>query len=129
MSTGRVFTIRDGTVIQGSVQVAMFKKNVDTRDGGVRAKVLSELGGSYRVVKVGTVRLLTSNRPEQQVFVWFPPERNEMYLFTYRKAFNAIVPVTRAVVAYVRGWPVDEVVGRGLPAGAPPAGALSEAGR
>ncbi|MDQ1436620.1 MAG: hypothetical protein QOK43_249, partial [Acidimicrobiaceae bacterium] len=129
MSTGRVFTVREGTIIQGSVQVSMFKPDVDTRQVGVRAKVLSELGGTFHIVKVGPVRLLTANRPEQQVYVWFPPERNVMYLFIYRKAFTAIQPVTRAMVAYVRGWPIDEVVGRGLPPGTVPGPTGPEAGR
>jgi hypothetical protein len=86
---GRVFTVRDGGTVQGSIQVAVLKADVNGRSRDVQEGVERGLGsaGGFRTVRFGTVRLRVLDTAEQRVFLWFPPDRNVMELFVMRKTF------------------------------------------
>ena len=47
---------------------------------------------------------------EQQVWAWFPPERNAMELFVMRKNFDDAERVVRDVIAYQRNLAVTSEV-------------------
>lgn len=85
VSGGRVFTIRKGTVVAGSFQVAVLREDVDGRDRGVQAQIESTLQtGGFTTRRFGTVRLRTLRKAEQVLYVWFPPDRNVIELFVLR---------------------------------------------
>jgi hypothetical protein len=107
VSEGRVFTVRDGDTVQGSIQVALFKPGVDNQDHRVQDGVQRGLGAAagFRLVHYGVIHLLELDTAEQRVFLWFPPERNVMELFVMRKKFVNAESVVTAVIAHQRGLP------------------------
>jgi hypothetical protein len=104
---GKVFTIRSGDTIQGSVQISTFRRDVDTDDWKVRVGIEGDLGSSqaFRTQHFGTVRLRVLQTAEEQIFLWFPPERNVMELFIMRKGFEDATKVVRAIIAFQRSAP------------------------
>lgn len=104
VSEGRVFTIRTGDTVEGAVQVALFKDDVDNQDPKVQAGVQKGLGAAtgFRVQHFGIVRLYKQMTAEQQIFLWFPPERNVMELFVMRRQFGDAERVVQAVIRHQR---------------------------
>jgi hypothetical protein len=103
VSEGRVWTVRSGEVVEGSVQVALLRDDLDGREPKVQEQVEKGLGGAFRDEQVGFVTLRTRDLPEQRLYLWFPPERNVMILMVFRKQFTDGPRVARAVLGYVRG--------------------------
>jgi hypothetical protein len=82
---GRVFTIRKGTVVAGSFQVAVLRPDVDGRDRDVQEQIERTLQtGGFETNHYGPIRLRTLRKAEQVLWVWFPPDRNVMELFVLR---------------------------------------------
>lgn len=107
VSDGRVWTVRKGEVVEGSLQVSLLRKDLDGRDASVQAQVEKGLGGAFQDEQIGYVTLRTRNLPEQRLYLWFPPERNVMVLMVFRKKFADGPRVARAVLGYVRGIAPD----------------------
>jgi len=106
VSDGRVFTIRSGASIQGAFQVARFKPGVEGSDERIQGGVERGLGSAEGFVthRFGTVRLRVLQLNEQQVFLWFPSDRNIMELFIMRKQFGDAEAVVRSIIAYQQEW-------------------------
>jgi transglutaminase-like putative cysteine protease len=103
VSEGRVWTIHEGDVIQGSVQISLFKPTVDGQDASVEHQVERGVAGSdFTTVHAGLARLRVVDLPEQRMFVWFPPDRNAMVLVVTRKKFTEADRLVRALLAYQR---------------------------
>ena len=103
VSEGRVWTVRSGEVVEGSLQVALLRKDLDGRDPTVQEKVEQGLGGAFRDEQVGFVTLRTRDLPEQRLYLWFPPDRNVMVLMVFRKQFPDGPRLARGVLAHIRG--------------------------
>lgn len=101
---GRVFTITEGNVVQGSIQVALLKDKVNNRSRKVQQGIEQGLGGTegFRTVRYGTVRLRVLELPEQNIYLWFPPERNAMEVFIMRKKFGAAEQVVLDLIDHQR---------------------------
>ncbi|MCA1840284.1 MAG: DUF3488 and transglutaminase-like domain-containing protein [Actinomycetota bacterium] len=85
---GRVFTIRQGSVIQGSIQIAPFKQNIDTQDPEIKDAILHSIGsGRFTLRRLGAERVWSMQLPEQQVLLWFAPGGAYMQLLVSRKSF------------------------------------------
>ena len=111
VQSGRVYTVRAGDVIQGSVQVALFKDAFDLRDEGLRRDVEDGLdAGVVATQHIGIVRLRSLTLPEQQIFVWFPPGHNVMELFVMRKTFRDAQQVVNSIIQHQRGLPTARPV-------------------
>lgn len=102
---GQVFIIRDGDTIQGSIQVSVLKEDVDIRDRSVQRGIEADLGlsSAFRSYRLGTVRLRVLQGAEEQVFLWFPPERNVIELFLMRRQFDDAADAVRAIIEHQRG--------------------------
>jgi hypothetical protein len=102
---GQVFTVRDGDNIQGSVEIAVFKPNVDAQAAQVQEGVQKGLGttAGFHIVHYGLIEFRVLQTTEQQVYLWFPPERNVMELFIMRKKFADADKVVQAIVNHQRG--------------------------
>lgn len=109
---GRVFTIRTSDdTIQGSVQVALFKPGADLRNRGLQREVEDGLGSGVTVTRhFGIVQYRALTLPEQQIYLWFPPDHNVMELFVMRKSFAESEQVVESIVAYQRSLPPPEAV-------------------
>lgn len=103
VTEGRLLTIRDANLIQGSLQVAIFRSELDARDRDVQRRVEEAIGGSFATEMFGTVRLRVRRAVEQDYYLWFPPERNVMELFVMQRGFVGRDVLVRAVIAYQRG--------------------------
>jgi hypothetical protein len=101
---GRVFEVRDSEEIQGTVQVALFKPGIDSQLRSIQDQVESGLGAAVAVTRhFGLVRLRVLYVPEQQIFLWFPPDHNVMELFIMRSGFNEALPLVESVIGYQIG--------------------------
>jgi hypothetical protein len=109
---GRVFTIRSGEVIQGSVQVALFKPDANLiRDKGLRRDVEDGLQAGTSVTHhLGLIQVRDLTLPEQHMYLWFPPDHNVMELFVMRKTFRDAQQVVDSIIEYQRGLPTDAQV-------------------
>ena len=88
VNQGRVFTIRRGSVIEGSLQLAPFKKDVDLGDPEVKDAILRSIGsGQFTLKRLGSERVWSMQQPEQQVLLWFAPGGAYMQLLVGRKSF------------------------------------------
>lgn len=111
VQSGRVFAVRSGASIQGTVQVALFKPGVDLRRSDLQRDVEDGIGAGVAVTRrYGLVRVRALRLPEQQMFLWFPPDHNVMELFIMRKSFNDAERVVDSIISYQRGLPAPEAV-------------------
>jgi transglutaminase-like putative cysteine protease len=104
VTDGRVFTVRDGDTIQGSIQISVLRPDVDGDSWEVQRGVMSDLGAirAFTMRHYGTIHLEVMQTAEEQVFVWFPPEHNVIQLFLMRKTFDDATKVVLAVIAHQR---------------------------
>ena len=101
---GRVFSLRQGEVVQGSLQVAGFVPEVDVRSRRVRQQVLAGLGsGRFSPARIGEERVYRIRLPEQTLLLSFAPDGRSYSLMVTRAGFRDAERVFAAVLAYRRG--------------------------
>ena len=101
---GRVFSIRQGDVVQGSLQVAGFVPDVDVRSRRVRDQVLAGLGsGHFSPTRIGDERVYQLRLPEQTLLLAFARNGRSYVLMVTRAAFKDADRVFAALLAYSRG--------------------------
>lgn len=126
ISSGKIYTVRSGTTIEGDVQVAVFKQSTDTTDltdaydvrctkkpktcSGHQAllgmnQTLGE--SSFRRIYVGDQRVYEKVLSDLRMYLWFPPKSQSYVLLVLRKAFTrrSSEALLRAFVAYQQGRP------------------------
>jgi hypothetical protein len=105
---GRVFSLRQGDVVQGSLQVAALAPDLDTRSPRVRSQVVAGFaGGRLRPARVGDERVYRLDLPEQTLLMAFPRDGHSYYLMAARTAFAGADRLFAAVLAYARGQTAD----------------------
>jgi hypothetical protein len=101
---GRVYSIRHDAIVEGSLQVSLFKPDVSPDDPRVLAgieRTIAETTFEERTVhnqKVNVMRL-----PDQNIYLWFPPRTNAMSLLVVRHQFRSGDTLMRAVIEYQQG--------------------------
>jgi hypothetical protein len=101
---GRVFSLRQRDVVQGSLQVAALGSATDTRSPRVRDKLLSGIaGGRFRPARIGEERIYRLDLPEQTLLLSFPRDGHTYYLLVARAAYSGTEQLFAAVLAYSRG--------------------------
>ena len=101
---GQVFSIRQGDLVQGSLQVAALDPALDVRDPKVRDQVLSGLGsGRFTATRIGTERVFRLSSAEQVLLLSFARDGRGYTLLSARTAFTGAEPVFAAVLAFGRG--------------------------
>ena len=101
---GRVFSIRQGDVVQGSLQVAGLVPDVDVRSRKVRDQVLAGLGsGRFTPTRIGDERVYRVRLTEQTLLLQFSPDGRSFSLMVTRAAFRDAERLFGAVLAYRRG--------------------------
>jgi hypothetical protein len=143
VSEGRVYTVHAGDIIEGSVQVSLFKNKVDTSDlndesrapyctdnpldctGHEAFKGIQEAIGSGQFHRVYTHGWRTYEMvlPEERIYCWFPRGTQTMVLLILRAKFTAAAStqLRDALIEYQQGRepspvPVpSEPVGPSLP--------------
>ncbi len=109
---GRVFSIRQGDVVQGSLQVAGFVPEIDVRSRRVREQVLAGLGnGRFVPARLGEERIYRVRLPEQTLLLAFARNGRSYALMVTRSAFRDADRVFAALLAYGRGEDSPSVLG------------------
>lgn len=103
VTDGRIYSIHDGATVQGSVQVALFRSDLDGGSEAIRRDVEAGVGGSFSTYRLATATLRVRHMPEIDLYLWFPPERNVVVAMYLRKQFLQSEEVVRAIVARTRG--------------------------
>ena len=104
VSGGKVFAIRGADSIEGTLQVAVFKPHVDLRERRLQEEIESGLGAARGVTRhLGLARVRVLTLPEQQLYLWFPGDRNVMELFVLRKTYKRADALVEQVIAHQRG--------------------------
>ncbi|HVL80147.1 MAG TPA: transglutaminase-like domain-containing protein, partial [Actinomycetota bacterium] len=118
---GRVYTVRRGSEVLGSLQAAVFKRELRLRDEDTRREVLDSIrssigSGGFDRKRVGAFTIEEMVLPEQRILLWMPPDAGYYQLFIARQGFEAAERVFTAVLAYQRGDVLSvEAEGTGLP--------------
>jgi hypothetical protein len=115
VTDGRVYSMRDGSAIVGTLQVALLLPRLDGRNPHVQALLEGGLGGGFTDFDIGTIRMRTRDTVEQRLFLWFPPERNVMVLFVLSKSFSQAVQLVEQAAFYERGIDPDLLAPLGPP--------------
>ena len=109
---GRVFSIRQGDVVQGSLQVAGFVPDVDARSRRVREQVLDGLGsGRFAPARIGEERVYRLRLPEQTLLLAFARDGRSFSLMVTRAAFRDADRVFASLLAYRRGESTPALLG------------------
>ncbi|HEV7679635.1 MAG TPA: transglutaminase-like domain-containing protein [Candidatus Dormibacteraeota bacterium] len=114
VSSGRVYTIHNGDVIEGSVQVSLLRPEVSRDSAALLTGVEHDLGGGaflpmrervplfdgscacsgqYREIRVEDEALRFKQRievsalPDQRIYLWFPPQAHTMMIVVLRSQF------------------------------------------
>lgn len=112
VSGGHIHTIRTGTLVAGSHQVAVFEPEIDARSRRVQAQVeRSILSGTFVTRRMGPVRLRELHTAEQQVYLWFPPTTNTMQLWVMRADVPDGRDLVERVISYQLGLPEPRPAG------------------
>ncbi|MDT7571208.1 MAG: hypothetical protein QOE05_1382 [Actinomycetota bacterium] len=112
---GRVFSLRQRDVVQGSLQVTALGSATDTRSPRVRAELISGVaGGRFRPARIGEERIYRLDLPEQKLLLSFSRDGHSYYLLVARSAYAGAEQLFAAVLAYARGEADDTVAG-GVP--------------
>ena len=101
---GRVYSLRQGDVVQGSLQVAQLDPEFDTRSPEVRDQVLSGLGdGRLRPARIGEERVFRLVQAEQTLLLAFLPGGHTYFLMAVRPEYAEAERLFGAVLAFARG--------------------------
>lgn len=109
VDAGRVYSIHDGPVVQGSLQVGAFKSGLRDRERDVRDGVVKSIGGGqFRLTRLGSERIYVLEQREQWLYMWFPPDAQYYELLAVRKEFDTADELFLDILAFQRGeGPVD----------------------
>ena len=101
---GRVYSLRQGDVVQGSLQVVRLDPRFDTRAPRVRDQVLSALGDArLRPARLGEERIFRLDQAEQTLMLAFAPDGHVYYLMTVRPEYGDADRLFASVLAFSRG--------------------------
>ncbi|MCW2570733.1 MAG: hypothetical protein JWO88_791 [Frankiales bacterium] len=107
---GRVYSLRQGDVVQGSLQVTALGSATDTRSPRVRDQLVSGFsGGRFRPARIGDERIYRLDLPEQTLLLSFSRDGHSYYLLVARAAYTGADRLFAAVLAYSRGESAETV--------------------
>ena len=114
---GRVYSLRQGDVVEGSLQVARLDPRFDTRSPRVRDQVLSGLGdGRLRPARIGEERIFRLDQAEQTLMLSFAPDGHVYYLMAVRRQFTQADQLFSAYLSFARGERAEQVRPANVPA-------------
>lgn len=101
---GLVYSLSRDGLVQGLVQVGVFRPDVQDTRIRVRHQVRSGVGnGHFKFYKVHGVWVGEQDRADLRVFMWFPEGEHTYELLTLRNEVADYADVIVAVIAYGRG--------------------------
>lgn len=110
VAAGRVYSVRVGDAVEGSLQAVVLRPDVASRGDEVVDDVLDSLGGGgFAPVRFGRERGFELRLPEQRILLWFTPDLRAYQLFVARASFARAGEVFGGLLAAQRGETVDAV--------------------
>jgi hypothetical protein len=89
VTAGRVYSLHQGTVVQGSLQIAWFKEGLAQRRAAAARDVLDSFeGGRFDTTKIGGEFVYSKELAGAQVVMWFPPGREYYQVMITRTEFT-----------------------------------------
>lgn len=123
---GVVFSVRQGDVVQGSLQVASLDPTIDTRSPRTRDEVLQGLGdGRFRPARIGEERVYRLALPELTLLLSFTPNGRGYYLMAARGAYEDSERLFGSVLAFARGERAEQLRPADVPVPDPRRGSAS----
>lgn len=123
---GVVFSVRQGDVVQGSLQVASLDPTIDTRAPRTRDEVLQGLGdGRFRPARIGEERVYRLALPELTLLLSFTPNGRGYYLLAARGAYEDSERLFGSVLAFARGERAEQLRPADVPVPDPRRGSAS----
>ena len=123
---GQVFSVRQGDVVQGSLQVASLDPSIDTRSPRTRDEVLQGLGdGRFRPARIGEERVYRLTLPELTLLLSFTPNGRGYYLLAARGAYEDSERLFGSVLAFARGERTEQLRPADVPVPDPRRGSAS----
>ncbi|MDT7538976.1 MAG: hypothetical protein QOI82_2561 [Actinomycetota bacterium] len=106
---GRVFSLRQRDVVQGSLQITALGSDTDTRSPRVRDELVAGVsGGRFRPARIGDERIYRLDLPEQKLLLSFGRDGHTFYLLVARAAYTGAEQLFAEVLAYARGEAADD---------------------
>lgn len=104
VSEGRVFTIHNGDIVEGSIQISRFKAGYLSSDPEV-VQAIEQSIGSFASFHGARLSVWLDRTPDQRIYLWFPPRSDSMALLVLRDSFTAANAdaVARALADYEAG--------------------------
>jgi hypothetical protein len=104
LKEGRVYSIRHGDIVEGSLQVSLFQPDVRSDDARVLAGIEQTIAeGTFEERTVHNQKVNVMRLPDQNIYLWFPPRTNAMSLLVVRHQFRSGDTLMRAVIEYQQG--------------------------
>ena len=101
---GRVYSLREAGVVQGSLQLAVLAADVDTRSPRVRDEVVSGFaGGRFRPARIGEEHVYRLALAEQTLLLAFDPDGHRYALLAVRSSYAGADQLFAALLAFGRG--------------------------
>jgi hypothetical protein len=101
---GKVFSIHEGPVVVGDIQVAPFRTSYSARVAKVRKAVLSGIAGrNFQLVRLGAVQLYAAQLPGELLLMWFPPDGSYYVLMDAQASLASAQNVFLSLLSYQQG--------------------------
>ena len=108
MALGRIWSVRDGETVQGSLQVGVFKDGLREREDELRKGVLKSIGsGNWELTRLGKERIYVSRVAGQALKLWFSPTTQYYELLVTPEAFGPASDLFASVLQYQRTGRLD----------------------
>ena len=86
---GRVYSVRQGTTIQGSLQLAALRADVVDHRDDIQEGVRQSIGaGRFAPTRLGGQRVFSLDLPEQHLLLWFAADGRSYQLLVARRSFR-----------------------------------------
>jgi hypothetical protein len=110
-AAGRVFSLHQDDVVQGSLQVTTLTSPLDTRAPQVRDQLLSAFaGGRFHPARIGEERIYRLDLPEQTLLLSFTRDGHSYYLLATRAAYVGADGLFASILAFARGESGDNAL-------------------
>jgi hypothetical protein len=109
VSQGRVWAMRSGSILQGTVQELVLKPNEVKHPLEAMDKLTSSIGSFGAALRFGPYQVLRIKRLGDVVYIWIPPNRDSFVLYVFRKEYEAPQTALRALLGYATGFTLTSV--------------------
>jgi transglutaminase-like putative cysteine protease len=102
---GEVYSVHEGDTTHGSVQLTVLKPRYNAQEEDLHRQIEQGFSvGQFHSERYGPIRLRKAAGFNQQVWLWFPADRNAMEVFVMRSDFAGADRFVRGFIGAQLGW-------------------------